>query len=243
MIIDTHCHYDMFDDPAKIIKESERQKVITIGMTNLPSHFEMGFPHIKGFKYVRLAVGLHPLLVKNHNTELSGFKRAIDKTSYVGEVGLDFSKEGISTKNIQIESFKFVLDTIKNKKKIVSLHSRKAEKQVLELLLKYKIENAIFHWYSGSITVLRQILDNGYYFSINPSMISSISGQKIISEIPLDRILTETDSPYTSIRNRKTKPADVRFVINYLSESYKYSVDDIEKKIYSNFMNLIGKIK
>lgn len=243
MIVDAHCHYDMFENPTQVIRDCENKKIVTIGMTNLPSHFEMGYPHIRGYKYIRMALGLHPLMAKEHNGELVRFKANVSKTSYIGEIGLDFSKEGIATKNIQVRSFEFVLDTIKNKKKIVSIHSRKAEKEVLELLKKHRIENVIFHWYSGSLTVLKQISENGYYFSINPSMVKSKSGQKLISEMPIDKILTETDSPYTMIGNRKTRPSDVKVVINYLSKYYNLSAKDIESTIYSNFKNLITKIK
>ena len=243
MIIDTHCHYDMFDNPNKIIKDCEIQKIITIGMTNLPSHFEMGFPHLKGYKYVRMALGLHPLMASEHEKELVKFKKNIDKTSYIGEIGLDFSKEGISTKDIQIKSFEYVLESISTKKKIVSLHSRRAEKEVLKLLQKHSIANAIFHWYSGSTTVLKQILERDYFFSINPSMVTSNTGQKLISEIPLDKILTETDSPYTMIGNRRTRPNDVKIVIEYLAKSNGLSVEFVENKIYSNFKNIINKIR
>lgn len=243
MIVDTHCHYDMFDNPTQIIKDCENRNIITIGMTNLPSHFEMGYPHIKGYKYIRMALGLHPLMAREHNRELVRFKKNIDNTSYIGEVGLDFSRDGISTKDIQISSFEYVLETIKSKKKIVSLHSRRAEKEVLELLKKYEIKNAIFHWYSGGVKVLREIFENGYYFSINPTMVKSKSGQKLIAEMPLDRILTETDSPYTQIGSRTTKPSDVKIVISYLSESKGMSAEVVENKIYSNFKNLINKIR
>jgi TatD DNase family protein len=233
----------MFDNPNKIIKECEIQKIITIGMTNLPSHFEMGFPHLKGYKYVRMALGLHPLMANEHEKELVKFKKNLDKTSYIGEIGLDFSKEGISTKDIQIKSFEHVLESISTKNKIVSLHSRRAEKEVLELLRKYSIKNAIFHWYSGSKTVLKQILESDYFFSINPSMLTSNTGQKLISEIPLDKVLTETDSPYTMIGNRRTRPNDVKVVIDYLAKSNGLSVEFVENKIYSNFKSIINKIR
>jgi TatD DNase family protein len=233
----------MFENPTQIIKDCENRKIITIGMTNLPSHFEMGYPHIKGYKYTRMALGLHPLMAREHNRELDRFKKNIDNTSYIGEIGLDFSRDGIATKEIQISSFEYVLETIKSKKKIASLHSRRAEKEVLELLKKYGIKNAIFHWYSGGAKVLREIIENGYYFSINPAMVKSKSGQKLIAEIPLDRILTETDSPYTQIGSRTTNPSDVKIVISYLSESKSMSAEVVENKIYSNFKSLINEIR
>ena len=243
MYVDSHCHFDMFENPLQIIKECERQKIVTIGMTNLPSHFEMGFPHIKNFKYIRMALGLHPLLAQKHHDELLKFKKHVEKTSYIGEVGLDFSKEGIDTKDIQIKSFEFVLDTIKNKKKIISLHSRRAEKEVLDSLIKYKIDNAIFHWYSGSVIVLRQIIEKGYYFSINTSMINSTQGKKIIAQIPLDKVLTETDSPYVQYKGKPARPENVSVVINYLALLYKKSPLEMENQVYRNFNDLIKNIR
>ena len=243
MIIDTHCHYDMFENPTQIIKDCEDKKTITIGMTNLPSHFEMGFPHIKGYNYIRMALGLHPLLAKEHDKELVLFAKNVNKTSYIGEVGLDFSRDGIATKDIQIESFNYVLENIQSKNKILSVHSKRAEKEVLQMLKKYKIKNAIFHWYSGSTKILKEIIDNGYFLSINPSMTRSQSGQKIISEIPMNRILTETDSPYTNIGGRQTKPNDVKIVIDYLANKRGLSSKNVENEIYSNFRILINRIR
>ena len=161
MYIDTHCHIDMFENPKQILNDSENNCIITIGMTNLPSHFEMGISHVQNCKYVRFALGLHPLLSDRHNGEYLKFKQNVDRTSYIGEVGLDFSKEGLFTKAKQIESFEYVLKTIKGKKKIVSLHSRGAENEVLSYLIKYEIKTAIFHWYSGTITNLKKIIDKG----------------------------------------------------------------------------------
>lgn len=242
MYIDTHCHFDISSNPEEIIRSSEKQRIITIGMTNLPSHFEIGINHVKEFRYVRLALGLHPLMALKHSTELVKFKNNINKTSYIGEVGLDFSSEGISTIEIQIKSFEYVLNTIKGQKKILSIHSRRAEIEVLTLLKKYEIKNVIFHWYSGPISVLKSIIDNGYFCSVNTAMIKNKSGQKIISEIPINKILTETDSPYILNNGVPTKPEDVRLVIKYLSFYYKKSEQEMIKQVYDNFKELIKNI-
>ncbi|GHU54743.1 hydrolase [Bacteroidia bacterium] len=234
-MIDVHCHFDMAQNPEKYILDNEQQKVITIGMTNLPSHFRMGIDHIKPYKHIRLALGLHPLLAKEHSKEYSKFKQYVDKTSYIGEVGLDFSREGFSTKDIQIKSFEFVLDCIKGQNKILSLHSRRAEKDTLQMLLDKNIQNAIFHWYSGSLTNLQAIVDAGYYFSINSAMIHSDNGKKIISEIPKELILTETDFPY--IANSSIKNTH-----NYLSELWGISELEAEQIIGSNFNKLIKQL-
>ena len=91
-MLDTHCHIDLYPDPHAVAKEVERQGILTIAVTNLPSHFEMGQPHLRGFRRIRLALGLHPLMAEHHKKERSKFKQMLSRTSYIGEVGLDFSK-------------------------------------------------------------------------------------------------------------------------------------------------------
>lgn len=241
MIIDTHCHFDLYPNPKEIINELEKLGIITIGMTNLPSHFKMGYPHIKNLKKIRLALGLHPLMASSHSQELPHFMKYIDYTSYIGEIGLDFSKDGIATKSIQIDSFEKILQAVSNKQKIISIHSRGAEKEVLQMLQKYKIENAIFHWYTGGLKLIDEIVSLGYYLSVNTAMIKSINGQKIINRIPKKYILTESDGPFIKHNNRVVKSSDISIVIDYLNKVFKSQ--QMEKKIVDNFMNLIKKIK
>lgn len=241
MLIDTHCHIDLYPDPKEVISKSETNDIITIGMTNLPSHFKLGYPHVKNQKRVRLSIGLHPLMAETHSKEMLLFTKYLDMTSYVGEVGLDFSKEGISTKAIQIRSFDYVLKAVSRKKKILSVHSRGAEKEVLKMLQINKIENAIFHWYTGGLKLIDEIVQSGYYFSINTAMMNSAKGQKIINRIPKENILTESDGPFINHNNRVVDSSDISFVVDYLNKVFKAT--NMEKQIVLNFMKLINRIK
>ena len=117
-MIDTHCHFDMMSQPEAYIGQRELAGDIVIGMTNLPSHFQIGHPHLKGYKHIRLALGLHPLLAAESKSEVTLFKRLVDQTSYIGEIGLDFSKEGLATKDEQVAVLRELLSAIRDKKKI-----------------------------------------------------------------------------------------------------------------------------
>jgi TatD DNase family protein len=218
----------MMPHPEAYISAKEKAGDIVIGMTNLPSHFRMGQPHLRSFKHVRLALGLHPLLASENKNELPLFNCLLDQTSYIGEIGLDFSKEGITTKNDQVFILRKLLEKLKGKKKIVSVHSRKAEREMVDLLREYEIENVIFHWYIGPIDLITPILDMGFYFSVNEAMCISKKGKAIIERIPRDRILTETDAPYT-------ERTDIQNVLHYL----KMESTDVQL----NFMRLLKRIK
>lgn len=223
MIIDTHCHFDMMPRPDRFISEAEEKGRILLGMTNLPSHFKMGFPHVKSFKNVRLALGFHPQAASERFEELSLFDELIDQTS-IGEIGLDFSVDFSDSREIQLSALRHILHSLQNKKKIISVHSRKAEKELLDLLIEYKISNVIFHWYSGPLNLIPQIIERGYYFSINEAMTQSVNGRKIISAIPRDKILTESDAPY----NTKTS---IESALLFMNMS--------EDEILSNFKALL----
>lgn len=227
MMIDTHCHFDMMPNPEKYISDIEQRGDIVIGMTNAPSHFQIGWQHVRTYKHVRLALGFHPLLAHELQNELSLFERLLDKTSYIGEIGLDFSREGKATKDIQIESLRRILSYLRGKNKILSVHSRNAEQELLALLKEYEIRNVIFHWYTGDVSLVPEILQEGYYFSVNEAMTLTNKGRNIIDRIPLDRLLIETDCPF----NRK---CDIKKTYSFLAELGCY-----ESIIKDNFNRLI----
>lgn len=242
-MLDTHCHIDLYKNPKAILDRCENKGIIVFSMTNLPSHFEMGLPFFQSKKYVRMALGMHPLYATLHKNEFSKFEFYLSKTSYIGEIGLDFSKEGVETKKIQLVSFNRILKLVSDKKKILSLHSRKAEKEVFESLVQYKIQNAIFHWYSGGLNLIKNISDAGYYFSINPAMIKSISGQKIISKIPKENVLTETDGPFINKDNEPLLPGEIEEVFEYLSKIWNVSIYEVQSIVNMNFKRLISNLK
>jgi TatD DNase family protein len=243
MIIDTHCHIDLYPNPRKVLQDCVKANITVLAVTNLPSHFEMGYAHFQSLKKIRLALGMHPLMADSHEKEFDLFLKNLNKTSYIGEVGLDFSKEGLSTKEIQIETFSKILNVISGQKKILSIHSRKAEKEVLDLLVKNNIQSAIFHWYSGGLNLIDEIVKKGYYFSINPAMVKSVSGRKIISKIPKEFILTETDGPFIDENNVPIIPGQIQNVISLLSKEWKISEEEVKKIIWSNFQNIVNRLK
>ncbi len=159
MIIDTHCHIDMLTSPESYLTTNEAKGNFTLGMTNLPSHFNIGRPYFNNLKKSRLALGFHPQLAAEHQHELVNFQRLVSSTSYIGEVGLDFSRSFIATKNSQVECFEFICECLNGKDKIVSVHSRCAEREVLNILRANSIKNVIFHWYSGSVELIKSIIN------------------------------------------------------------------------------------
>lgn len=241
-MIDVHCHIDQFKSPSEIAKKAEEDGIITIAVTSLPEHFNLGYPYLVNFKRVRLALGYHPMLVGIKKFKEDLFKSLTPKTSYIGEIGLDFSDKDNSKRQKQIDTLKKILQAINDRPRFISLHSRKAEKDLLDLLSENKIKSAVFHWYSGPLNLIDKAVNMGHYFSINPAMIKSKNGQRIIERIPPDRILTETDGPYVKIKGRPAEPKDVNLVVSYLNKIWDIPTAEVEYKIRSNFQMIIQHI-
>ena len=237
-LVDTHCHINFFKDAGDIALECENKKTHTIYVTTLPSQFDETFEYVKPLKYIYPSLGFH-CLESDYDLEKEKklFLKNINNTKFIGEIGLDFSKRAIKSKEEQIEVFEFVLDSIKDKDKIINLHSASAEDEVLNLIVKYNIKKAIFHWYSGKIGTLNQILNYGYYFSINESMCKSKKGQNIISKLPKDKVLVETDAPFV----KNVLPYKNFNTYHYLGKLWNINIDEVFKIILNNFKNIQKK--
>ncbi len=238
-MIDAHCHLDAYPAPLDEALDLERAHIQAIAMTNSPIAFERALPHIRPLRYVRLALGLHPLEALVHTEDRMLFEKNFHLTSYVGEVGLDFSTEGRATRVQQIDSFRFVLGLLQTTPKFVSVHSRRAEPTVLDLLEEFKVKPVVLHWFSGSLAQFDRLLSMGHACSVNPAMVRSANGRAIIQRIPPDRVLTETDGPYIKVHGRVVRPGEVREVLEYLALTWGVSAEEAEAQVGRNLLSLI----
>lgn len=240
--IDTHFHLDLVESPEQLLNSIEREKIFTIAVTNAPSVFYFTKSLTKKSKYVRAGLGLHPELVKTHFNEIDQFIELLNETRYIGEIGLDFFKCSNSEKELQLMVFKQIIDNCHlAKNKILTIHSRRAEKHVVEIIGDNFHGTAILHWYSGGISVLKKALDNGCYFSINYPMTKSKSGQKIIQNIPLNRLLTESDGPFTVISGKSFTPIDLNVIVSEVANLKNETEVNVKKIIYNNFCRILEK--
>jgi TatD DNase family protein len=243
-MLDAHCHLDLYGDPSRTALEAETAGAFVVCVTNLPSAFLAAQPHIQRFKKIRLALGLHPLNAELHtDEELKRFKELVPRTSFIGEVGLDFSREGFATREKQLISFRFALKCLENKSKFVTIHSRHAESAVLDLLTEEYSRPVVFHWYSGTLNNLEVAIKCGHFFSVNPAMTGSKKGKTIIEQIPRDRVLTESDGPFINIENRQIVPADIHIVERALAELWRTDSAVVRSSVMHNFQRLMEPLK
>jgi TatD DNase family protein len=96
----------------------------------------------------------------------------------------------------------------------------------------------ILHWFSGSLRVTEQAISFGLFFSINPAMVTSDQGRRIIGVLPRDRILTESDGPFVAADGRPAEPGDVSRVITYLAREWRTEEADVRRQVSETLRGL-----
>ena len=239
-LMDAHMHFDLYKDRDKVVRFIEESQSYTIAMTNLPVLFEKYMKNYCGYKYIKLALGFHPELAYEYQQQLSVFLKNIGQTRYIGEIGLDFTINNFENQHCQMKIFKAIVEECsKFDDKILSIHSRKATKEVIDILENYN-GKVILHWYTGNLREMQIAISRGYYFSINHQMIRSGNGKKIINLTPLDKILIESDAPFTYGLNDHYDLNFLDNVYSYLSDKNNVSIEIIQKKVENNFKALLS---
>lgn len=236
-LIDTHFHLDYYKDHEFWFNKINELEQYTLCVTNSPEVYYSCKKLYKETKYVKFALGFNPQVAEEFEFKPEVFSRLSDTTRYIGEVGLDFSKKFLSTKTLQETAFSYFCQSIAHQNKILTVHTRNAEERTLDIMRANQVGTAIIHWYTGSIKDMYAFLDQGYYFSVNANMCNSQKGCEIVRHIPMDRILIESDGPFTKVNSKKYTPLMLCDV--YERVSALKGCNDFEKCIRENFLSLL----
>jgi TatD DNase family protein len=239
-LFDTHFHLDLQDDPRAVAARIEEAGIYTVAVTNAPSVFQATVDLVSGSKYLRPSLGLHPELVVTHDHELPLLEKYFSLTRYVGEVGLDYTMTDEDIRKRQRHVFGRVLELAAGyPDRILTVHSRRADKDVIEMVGSSCPAQVILHWYSGSERNLGTAIDNGLWISVNPAMVRSKRFLSMLTTLPRDRILLETDGPFVQVGRRDAIPSDVGLVVTALADSWSVDVAEARQVLWDNFSLLL----
>jgi len=193
---------------------------------------------------VYAAVGIHPWnAVSQNETDLEAVSeiamRHRREIVAIGEIGLDrtYAKEEEHFR-IQSEVFRKMLDLAERADLPINVHSRGSIQEALELVRTCRVKRALFHWYSGSIKVLKEIISSGYWITVGPSLLYSKHIQEIVKGTPIECILTETDGPVTyrgPFQGKVTTPEFLPIVVEELAKTIESRVEDVSDQLTRNF--------
>lgn len=242
-LVDFHCHLDLYPDHQVAVQESEDAGVFTLAVTTTPRAWSRNHELAQRTRYVRAALGLHPQLVAERAGELDLWDRHLPETRYVGEVGLDAGPRFYKSFDLQKRVFQHVLQSCAEAgDKIITVHSIRAAKTVLDHIESYLPPTrgkVVLHWFTGTKAEARRALELGCYFSINAAMLENSRHSAMVAAIPTDRLLTETDGPFTKTGARPSKPADVALVVEMLGSLHNIAAATVAATVRSNLRSLL----
>ena len=160
----------------------------------------------------------------------------------IGEVGLDHHfVDDSSNYNIQKQVLEFFLESARDQDKVVNLHTKGAEREILEYLKRYDIKRSIIHWYSGPEKFVDPLLETGCYFTIGVEILQSKKIRSLAKKLPGDRILTETDNPggYKWLKDETGMPSLIQKVVDKLGKVRKTSAKEMMQKVQENMSELL----
>ncbi|AXG78574.1 TatD family hydrolase [Streptomyces paludis] len=236
---DTHCHLTGYRDPIAILDEATQADVDVVAVTEDPGEYRLLRARLGRRSGVTPALGMHPLRAHSFTpADLARFLRMLSQATWIGEVGLDFSPAGRATRNAQTRIFEAILGDPRARSLPMTIHSRGAEKEIINRLLQIDVSSAILHWYTGPATLIDNALVAGAYFSFNPAMTATAKGQTLLGALPMDRVLLETDGPFTRVGARPARPGDLPRMLGHLAARWALSPDDVIRQVRDNQQRL-----
>jgi TatD DNase family protein len=239
-LVDFHCHLDLYPKPHAVAEHAQRDQVAVLSVTTTPSAFNGTAKLAASKPAIRTALGLHPELAQSRRHELDLFDDLLPSTQYVGEVGLDGSTRFKETRHQQREVFDHILRSCSVAGgRIISIHSRAAVVPVLAALAKNPDAGTpVLHWLSAKAHQTGAAVAQGCWFSINLSMLSTPAGRDMVSTLPRDRVLTETDGPFTLRNGRASQPRDVLAALEGLALLWRLPKSEAADQVATNLRTL-----
>jgi len=249
--IDTHCHLDKLDStPEEAVNQAIQEGVETMVTISVNEEsFDFVSNAVKQFKDVYGSLGVHPHDAREFSPSLERSIKKMagghDKMIAIGETGLDYHYMNSSSKDQQ-NAFRKQLQIAVELNLPVILHSRKAEDDTISILKEIPVPAlGVAHSFTSSLKMAKSLLDMGWYLGIN-GIVTFKNAQdlrEIVTWIPLDRLLLETDSPFLApvpYRGHANKPAHIPVIASFIAKLRKIPIEHLAEKTLENAQKLFS---
>lgn len=191
--------------------------------------------------------GIHPWEINHQLEELNNREEMIQfikESAVIGEIGLDFYwAEDETSYPLQIKTLEFFFENASRYNKIVNLHTKGAEKEILDLLKDYQLKTPIIHWYSGPLELVDDFIDLDCYWTISVDITVSEKARKLVARLPFNKILTETDGPTALewVNGQYAYPDYIEKIIKEIAEIKEVDFEFCRSQINNNFKDLLAE--
>ena len=241
-MIDFHCHLDLYPDALKLLPIVAKQNIFTLVVTTSPRAWQATSQVFAGYDNIKIAVGLHPEIVDQKVSERELLISCISKSRFVGEVGVDGSERYQRTLPLQESILKEVfIECERVGGRILSIHSRNAANRVLNLIEQHcQNSTTVLHWFSGTIQEARRAAELGCWFSVGPAMLRGVKGRAILQELPVDRILPETDGPFATNQSVPLMPWEAIKITETAAPIWGIPKNEVILQMKRNLLTLVN---
>ncbi|GHB86391.1 Qat anti-phage system TatD family nuclease QatD [Persicitalea jodogahamensis] len=241
-LVDYHCHLDLYPNFESLISDCERSRIHTLTVTTTPKAWPRNIELTKNLEFVRTALGMHPQLILQIENELPIWEEYLFQAKFIGEVGLDAGPRFYNSFDVQKRVFNNIISQCSRiGNKILTVHAVRTASKILEVFEQYKLldnNKVVLHWFSGSPYDAKKAIDMGCYFSVNLTMLSTPKGVALLNDIPKDRILTETDGPFTQRNGINQEPKDALYCVDRIASIWSFTPNETRDIIYQNLLHL-----
>lgn len=244
-MIDVHCHLEQKDydnDRDQVIERAREKglKAIIICCAN-PGEFDKTLNIVRKYRgFIYATTSIHPEYVKNFdnngvNKYFSRIKENIDLIVGIGETGLDYYWiKDPEWRVRQQELFRRHIRFAEKLGKPVVIHSRDSHSDIVEILEEENARHVHWHMF-GAKEFLSRVIDNGWFVSLNAIVFKSKKYRKIARDVPLDRLMLETDAPWLALeKGVRNEPTTIIDVARKIAEIKKVSFEEIWVQAYRN---------
>ncbi|MCQ8212477.1 TatD family hydrolase [Cetobacterium somerae] len=246
-LVDTHCHLDneKFDeDRLEVIERIKENLEFCVNIGYDLASSKKSLELAKEYDFIYAVIGVHPIDIAEYSEEVEKELELLGKNPKVvaiGEIGLDYHWM-TEPKEVQQERFKKQLELAERLNKPVVIHTRDAMEDTVNILKEYPNITGVIHCYPGSLETAKQLVDR-FYLGIGGTLTfkNSKKAVEVVKDIPLDRIVIETDCPYLTpepFRGKRNEPIYVEYVAKKIAEIKEISVEDVTKITTENAKKL-----
>ncbi|MGC8573300.1 MAG: TatD family deoxyribonuclease [Caldisphaera sp.] len=240
-IYDMHCHLNEFQENEleEIFKSNIKVVAVSEDIKSLNKIIELSYSYPKN---VIPCGGFHPWMIKEGKTEeVKIILKIIEKNGLkcIGEVGIDKRFLSEDTYKMQEEIFLLFVNLAKELNAMINIHSPNAWNEVLNILKNKEVKKAMFHWYTGPLTLIDQIIREDYVISLNAALMIQKKYQKIIENTPLSSVVLESDGPY-NYHGVRLSPLMLYKFIDFISGIKKVERNTIISTTSKNAMKLLS---
>jgi len=253
-IFDAHAHYDdeAFDDDRETVI-GELKKNGVIGVLNCGASYVGAVASVEfaqKYDIFYAAVGIHPEQADTVDEEMIANLKELcghEKVKAIGEIGLDYFYEENPPREVQLKAFRMQMQLAKELDLPVIIHDRDAHQDTLKIIKEFPEVKGEVHCFSGSAEFAKECVNLGYYIGITGVVTFKNAKKiiKVIEEIPVDRLILETDCPYMApvpYRGKRNRSEYVKEIVEKVAEIKRYPADILANKAISNVKDLLRLI-